>query len=42
MFDQSQGGLRPFWTLVAQCLAWPLLWLFVQLWGGGGEQLSQR
>jgi hypothetical protein len=41
-FDQSQGGLRPFWALVVQCLAWPLISLFVQLWGGAGEQLSQH
>jgi hypothetical protein len=41
-FDQSQGGLRPFWTLVVQCLAWPLISLFVQLWGGAAEQLTQH
>lgn len=41
-FDQSQGGLRPFWTLVVQCLAWPCIALFVQLWGGAAEQLSQH
>jgi hypothetical protein len=41
-FDQSHGGLRPFWTLVAQCLAWPFISLFVQLWGGAAEQLSQH
>jgi hypothetical protein len=39
-FDQSQGGLRPFWALIVQCLAWPLISLLVQLWGGAAEQLS--